>query len=141
MVNFCSNIHNKIAIQTATLFFTELWRTIDYIAWSKNCRKQTLSNNAHTPLNIAETSVWIHLFTKPKVDLFRNFMFLSHKAIHAGKPQIHICDMIKGNESLVENFNSYFLAPLSHNSHMLHFDPSSITIGYLVTELWRICHC
>ena len=32
-----------------------------------------------------------------------------------------ICDMIKGNESLVENFNSYFLAPLSHNCNMLHF--------------------
>ena len=27
----------------------------------------------------------------------------------------YICDMIKGNESLVENFNSYFLASLSHN--------------------------
>ena len=26
-----------------------------------------------------------------------------------------ICDMIKRNESLVENFNSYFLAPLSRN--------------------------
>ena len=46
-----------------------------------------------------------------------------------------ICDMIKGNESLVENFNSYFLAPLSHNFNMLHFDPNPITIGYLVTEL------
>ena len=46
-----------------------------------------------------------------------------------------ICDMIKGNESLVENFNSYFLAPLSHNFNMLHFDPNHITIGFLVTEL------
>ena len=46
-----------------------------------------------------------------------------------------ICDMIKGNESLVENFNSYFLAPLSHNFNMLHFDPNPVTIGYLVTEL------
>ena len=45
------------------------------------------------------------------------------------------CDMIKGNESLVENFNFYFLAPLSHNFNMLHFDPNPITIGYLVTEL------
>ena len=46
-----------------------------------------------------------------------------------------ICDMIKGNQSLVENFNSYFLAPLSHNFNMLHFDPNPIIIGYLVTEL------
>ena len=38
--------------------------------------------------------------------------------------QFDICDMIKGNESLVENFNSYFLAPLSHNFYMLHFDPN-----------------
>ena len=47
----------------------------------------------------------------------------------------NICDMIKGNESLVENFNSYFLAPLSHNFNMLHFDPNHITIADLVTEL------
>ena len=46
-----------------------------------------------------------------------------------------ICDMIKGNESLVENVNSYFLAPLSHNFNMLHFDPNPIPIGYLVAEL------
>ena len=31
-------------------------------------------------------------------------------------------DMIKGNESLVENFNFYLLTPLSHNFKMLHFD-------------------
>ena len=47
----------------------------------------------------------------------------------------YICDMIKGNESLVENFNSFFLAPLSQNCNMLHFDPNPIIIGYLVTEL------
>ena len=46
-----------------------------------------------------------------------------------------ICDMIKGNESLVENFNSYFLAPLSHNFNMFHLDPNHIIIGSLVTEL------
>ena len=46
-----------------------------------------------------------------------------------------ICDMIKGNESLIENFNSYFLTPLSHNFKMPHFDPNPTTIGYLVTEL------
>ena len=46
-----------------------------------------------------------------------------------------ICDMIKGNESLVENFNSHFLAPLSRNFNTLHFDPNPITIGYFVTEL------
>ena len=33
-----------------------------------------------------------------------------------------ICDMIEGNESLVGNFNSYFLAP-----H--YFDPNPVTIG------------
>ena len=46
-----------------------------------------------------------------------------------------ICDMIKGNESLVENFNFYFLTPLSKNFKLLHFDANPITIGYLVTEL------
>ena len=45
------------------------------------------------------------------------------------------CDMIKGNESLVENLNSYFLATLSHHFNMLSFDPNPIQIGYLVTEL------
>ena len=48
-----------------------------------------------------------------------------------------ICDMIKGNESLVENFN--FLALLSHNFSMLHFDANPITMGYMLTELWIIC--
>ena len=43
--------------------------------------------------------------------------------------------MIKGNESLVENFNFYFLTPLYHNLKMLHFDANPITIEYLVTEL------
>ena len=46
-----------------------------------------------------------------------------------------ICDTIKGNESLVENFNFYFLTPLSQNLKMLHFDANTITIGHLVTEL------
>ena len=46
-----------------------------------------------------------------------------------------ICDMIKGTESLVENLNSHFLTPLSHNFNMLHFDANPITIGYLVAEL------
>ena len=54
---------------------------------------------------------------------------------------LDICDMIKGNEPLVENFNSYFLAPLPHNFNMLHFYSNLITNGYLVTELWRICQC
>ena len=43
--------------------------------------------------------------------------------------------------SLVENFNSYFLAPISHNFNMLYFDPNPVTIGYLVTESWRNCQC
>ena len=46
-----------------------------------------------------------------------------------------ICDMIKGNEALVENVNFCFLTPLYHNFKMLHFDANPITIGYLVTEL------
>ena len=37
--------------------------------------------------------------------------------------------MIKGNDSLVEKFNFYFLTPLSHNFRMLHFDANPITIG------------
>ena len=47
----------------------------------------------------------------------------------------NICDMIKGNESLVENFNFYFLTPLSHNFKMLHFDANANNIGYLVRGL------
>ena len=47
----------------------------------------------------------------------------------------HICDIIEGNESLVENFNSYFFAPPSPNCNMLQFDRNPITIRYLVTEL------
>ena len=43
--------------------------------------------------------------------------------------------MIKRNESLVENFNFYFLTPLSYNFKMLHFDANPITIGYLVTVM------
>ena len=46
-----------------------------------------------------------------------------------------ICDTIEGNESLVENFNFYFLTPLSKNLKMLHFDANPLTIGYLLTEL------
>ena len=41
---------------------------------------------------------------------------------------IHICDMIKGNESLVENFNFYFLTPLSHHLKMLHFDANPLQL-------------
>ena len=62
-----------------------------------------------------------------------NMHDITHLAIIRKMEQI--CDMIKGNESLVENLNSYFLATLSHNSNMLHFDPNPKTIGYLVTEL------
>ena len=46
-----------------------------------------------------------------------------------------MCDMIKGNESLVENFKFFFLTQLSRNYKMLHFDANPITIGYLVTKL------
>ena len=46
-----------------------------------------------------------------------------------------ICDMIKGNESLVDNFKFYFLTPHSCNFKMLHFNANPITIGNLVTEL------
>ena len=45
------------------------------------------------------------------------------------------CDTIKGNESLVENLNFFFLTSLSQNFEMLHFDANPIIIGYLVTEL------
>ena len=49
------------------------------------------------------------------------------------REHMQICDMIKGNESLVEDF--YFLTPLSRNFKMLYFDPIPMTIGYLVSEL------
>ena len=42
--------------------------------------------------------------------------------------------MIKGNESLVEKINFYFLTPLSHNFKMLHFDANPITIRCPVTD-------
>ena len=41
--------------------------------------------------------------------------------------------MIKGNESLVENFNYNFLTSLSGCLKMLRFDANTITIRYLVT--------
>ena len=48
---------------------------------------------------------------------------------------MQICDMIKGNESLVENFNSYFLAPHSHNFNMLHVPNSNNWIsGYSIMK-------
>ena len=37
-------------------------------------------------------------------------------------------NMIKGNESLVENFNFYFLTPLSQNLKMLHFDANPLQL-------------
>ena len=43
--------------------------------------------------------------------------------------------MIKGNESLVENFNFNFLSLLSHNFNMIHVDATPITMGYMITEL------
>ena len=43
--------------------------------------------------------------------------------------------MIKGNESLVNNFNFYFLTQISHIFKMLHFDANPITIGYLVVVM------
>ena len=46
-----------------------------------------------------------------------------------------ICDMIKGNESLVENVNFYFLTQTSQNFKMLYFDANPMTIGHLVNEL------
>ena len=42
--------------------------------------------------------------------------------------------MIKGNESLVENFNFNFLTPFYHNFKMLHFDANPITNGYRVMK-------
>ena len=44
----------------------------------------------------------------------------------ATRPQKHICDMIKGNESLVENVNFYFLTPLYFK--MLHFDANPLQL-------------
>ena len=41
------------------------------------------------------------------------------------------------NESLVKNVNSYFLAPLSYNFNMLHFDPNPITIGFIWSQSYE----
>ena len=43
--------------------------------------------------------------------------------------------------NLSKNFNFNFLTPLSQFLKMLQFDANPITIGYLVTELWRIWQC
>ena len=42
--------------------------------------------------------------------------------------RLEICDMIKGNESLVENFNFNFFTPLSHSFKMLHFDENPLQL-------------
>ena len=39
-----------------------------------------------------------------------------------------ICDIIKGNESLVENFDFNFLTPLSQHFKKPHFDANPITV-------------
>ena len=59
-------------------------------------------------------------------------------ALNQSHACIDICDMIKGNESLVENVNFYFLTPLSHNFKILHFDANPIKYdwisGYIVMK-------
>ena len=47
---------------------------------------------------------------------------------------IHICDTIKGNESIVEKSQFLLSEPLSHKFQMLHFDANPIKIGHLVTD-------
>ena len=68
----------------------------------------------------------LFVLSKNIVDFDSKFLSMMEK--QNGGQVLIICDMIKGNESLVENFNFFFLALLSH------FD-APITIGYLVTEL------
>ena len=48
---------------------------------------------------------------------------------------IEICDMIKGNESLVEQFQILVSYVIFSNLKMLDFDANPIKVGYLVTEL------
>ena len=45
-----------------------------------------------------------------------------------GQHTMMICDMIKGNESLVENFDFNFLTPHSHDFKMLHFDANPLQL-------------
>ena len=48
-----------------------------------------------------------------------------------------ICGVIKGNESLVQNLNFYFLTPLSYNFEILHFDANPIlTQTPLQLDIW-----
>ena len=48
----------------------------------------------------------------------------------------------RGNESLVENLDLYFLTPCTFsNLQNASFDANPITIGYLVSELWMIWQC
>ena len=78
---FSSNVHNKIAIYIAILVFIEFWRQID-------CRNKTsnlavfYTNNAHTSLHFADTSVWIFFFFLQIWKEIQNVLFLSHKSMY-----------------------------------------------------------
>ena len=112
-----------------------------HMLWSDGvcCEPTFLSNHQHrfttedrhsTRVVKEHWSPWkVHRLV-PIVDQIRRNLF--YQCIILIHPvQLQICDMI--------NFN--FLTPLSHNFKMLHFYANPITIGYLVTELWRVWQC
>ena len=90
----------------------------------------------------AENAYFTHVFSQQKGYILVQYTMksqmwniLSNYFRDRALNSIPICDMIKGNESHVENFNFCFLTPFSHNFKMLHFESNPITIGYLVTKL------
>ena len=49
------------------------------------------------------------------VNNYNRYQYLLVGDVDYSQLLLHICDMIKGNQSLVENLNFYFLTPLSHS--------------------------
>ena len=78
----------------------------------KQKQKQHTKQQQKHPFNPIAMHTFIH---KQSALLYKQGHFMpTQPDVHQFGLQRYnpICDMIKGNVSLVENFNSYFLAPL-----------------------------
>ena len=58
-----------------------------------------------------------HVATKCQLASYRASRMLPILFSEVSKTLLSICDTIKGNESLVEKFNFYFLTPLSERQN------------------------
>ena len=98
----------------------------------------------HWLLNMFTQNVWQVTYKVLPLHTFRGQRHIMRFSCPA-TCQLEIidkCDTIKGNESLVENFNFYFLTPLSQNFKMLHFDANPIIrLDIWLLELWGIWQC